>query len=467
MLQLQIGFPCGRYFAATANDPRQPEWPPHPSRVYSALVAAAYAGGRTPSAAERRMLEVLEAAPAPTLTFPDADETAAPDSYVPVNDEKTRIYDAGYKPDGKPKGSLGVLLPRLLPRQFPAAFMLGEPTVGFCWPLDIGPDELAVLDAMAARITHVGTSHSLVTARFGATEAVPAPRLVPDESGDKFLRVPQAGRLAELDRLAGPGHGTLRRPQPLCETLVPYSAADAPRRGFIASAHDWVSLRLTDASWGADTGHTLARALRRAVLSVLGDEAPACVHGHDLAVPHLAWLPLADVGHAHAAGRIRGIAVALPLAIPAGERAIALAALARLEHLRLPDGQVARLSASSDAPDTAIVLRTATWRAPSRHWSTVTPVLLDRPPKGQQPERVRAALVDSIQRAGYPEPVEVLPALYSDFPGAPGALDVPTQVPRFHARIVFAEPVQGPVIAGRWKNFGIGLFRPTPMELRA
>ena len=466
MLQLQIGFPGGRYFAASVDDPRQPEWPPHPSRVFSALVAAAYAGGRTPSITERRLLQALEAAPPPSLTFPDADIRPAADSYVPVNDRKSRVDETGFKPDGKPKGSPGVLLPLRQVRQFPAAFMLGEPEVSLCWSVDIGGDELDVLDALAARVTHVGTSHSLVTARFAAGDPPPA-RLVPGDQGEQYLRVPQTGRLDELDRLAGQGYGTLRRPPPLCEVLVPYMPADAPERAIIASTYDWVTLRLSDASWGADTAHTLARALRRAVLSLLGDGAPAAVHGHDATAPHLAWLPLADVGHRHAAGRIRGVAVALPLALPAADRALALAALARLEHLQLPDGQVGRISASFDGPETPIVLRSSTWLGASTHWSTVTPVLLDRPPKRHEPQRILAAIAESVVRAGFPDPVDVVATQSSDFEGAPGALDIPTRIPRFHARLVFATPVQGPVIAGRWKNFGVGLFRPTPQELRS
>lgn len=454
MLWLQIGFPAGRYFAASVDDPRQPEWPPHPSRVFSALVAAAYAGGRTPSAGERRLLQALEAAPAPALAFPDADVRPAADSFVPVNDQKSRL-----------KASSGVLLPLHQVRQFPAAFMLGEPEVNLCWPLDISGDELDVLDALASRITHVGTSHSLVTARFAAADSLPA-RLVPSAQGDHYLRVPRTGRLDELDRLAGPGHGTLRRPAPLAEVLVAYRQSDTPEHQAVASAYDWVTLRLADASWGADTAHTFARAVRRAVLSILGDDAPPGVHGHDAGVPRLAWLPLADVGHRHAAGRIRGVAVALPLSLPAADRSLALAALVRLEQLQLPDGQVGRMSPCVDGPENPIVLRSSTWLGPAKHWSTVTPVLLDRPPKRHEPQRILAAIAESVVRAGFPDPVDVVATSSSDFEGAPGALDIPTRIPRFHARVVFAEPVLGPVIAGRWKNFGVGLFRPTPPELR-
>ncbi len=454
MLQLRIGFPSGRYFGASVDDPREPEWPPHPSRIFSALVAAAYAGGRQPTDAQRIALQRLESLPPPTLAFPDADIRPAPDSFVPVNDLKSRVDSAKLK-------SLGVLLPNRQARQFPAAFLLGEPEVTLQWPVELAAEDIAALDSIAAMLTHVGTSHSLATASF-SRGACGVPRWTPQGDGGHYLRVPRSGRLEELDRLVTRGHGTLRRPVPLCEVMWPYAPVGSQGVERVPSLHDWVVLRLADVSWGADTAHTLARALRRAVLSILGDDAPAAVHGHDLDIAHLVWIPLADVGHVHATGRIRGVGIGLPWSMPEGERAATLAALARLEKLTLPDGQIASVCPSLDGPETPIALRTRTWTAASCQWSTVTPVILDRPPKRATSERLAGAIAESLEMAGYPRPGDVQVLGSSDFEGAPGALEIPTKVPRFHTRIRFDVPVAGPVVAGRWKNFGIGVFRPTP-----
>lgn len=355
-------------------------------RVFSALVAAAYAGGHRPSAEQRAALHKLEAAPPPALCFPEADLRDAPDAYVPVNDVKTRITG---------KKAVGVLTPNHQARQFPMAFLLAEPEVRLQWPLEVTPHELALLDGLAARMTHLGTSHSLVTARFVDDEAAPAPALVPAANGREFLRVPSRGRLDELDRLAAQGHGALRRPQPVCEVLHPYarargSADEDVRR----SDYEWIGLRLGGVSWGADTAHSLPRAARAAVMSLLGEHVPAAVHGHDGAVRHVAWLPLADVGHLHARGRIHGLGVALPSELAPNDRALTLARLARLQHLRLPDGQIVQVTpvGMSGMP---LVLREDTWLEASTHWSTVTPVVLDRPPKQAQLQRLVAALVES------------------------------------------------------------------------
>ncbi|WP_157272050.1 type I-G CRISPR-associated protein Csb2 [Azohydromonas aeria] len=457
MLQLQIGFPGGRYCAADHADPRRPEWPPHPSRVFSALVAAAYAGGHSPSSEQRAVLQKLEASPPPALCFPQADLREAPDAYVPVNDVKTRIAS-------KKAGS--ALAPNRQARQFPGASLLAEPEVRLQWPLALSAQELALLDGLAARMTHLGTSHSLVTARFVADDAAPVPDLVPAAHGREFLRVTRSGRLEELDRLATQGHGALRRPQPVFEVLQPYARARTPADAdHRRSNYEWIGLRLDGCSWGADTAHTLARAARRAAMALLGEHVPAALHGHDDAVRHVAWLPLADVGHAHARGKIRGIGVAPPVDMEPNDRALVLMALSRLRQLHLPDDQVAQVTpvAMSGTP---LALREDTWRDASTHWSTVTPVILDRPPKRPEAKRLVAALVESLTIAGFPAPQAVHLSLTSDFEGAPHAMDIPTRIQRWHAQVRFDQPVEGPVIAGRWRNFGIGLFRPTPQELR-
>ncbi|MGH8882026.1 MAG: type I-G CRISPR-associated protein Csb2, partial [Stackebrandtia sp.] len=83
---------------------------------------------------------------------------------------------------------------------------------------------------------------------------------------------------------------------------------------------------------------------------------------------------------------------------------------------------------------------------------------------GKATAEVRIA--ESVRRAGYPPPVEVeaLPA-----PAVPGALYRPDFTfvkrdklhrPMMHARIRFAAPVRGPVLAGALRYRGIGLFIP-------
>src|SRR4051794_21899055 len=85
MLALEVELLLGRYVATDFRDRDRAEWPPHPARLFSALVAAAYESGLGESA--RAALLWLESQPPPCIA---ADEAASPQTpvtvYVPVND---------------------------------------------------------------------------------------------------------------------------------------------------------------------------------------------------------------------------------------------------------------------------------------------------------------------------------------------------------------------------------------------
>ena len=54
---IEVNFLTGRYVATFHNDRRQPEWPPHPARLFSALVAA-WADADEPDRSEREGIGV-------------------------------------------------------------------------------------------------------------------------------------------------------------------------------------------------------------------------------------------------------------------------------------------------------------------------------------------------------------------------------------------------------------------------
>lgn len=133
----------------------------------------------------------------------------------------------------------------------------------------------------------------------------------------------------------------------------------------------------------------------------------------------------------------------------------------------LPDRQVARLEPVLLSSRLPKALHPSTWcagRAGATIWSTVTPVILDRTPKRKTPEAIAEAITRSLVNAGYPAPAEVRVLDRSDFQGAPRALEVSSPYPRYHARVRFDAALCGPVIAGRGRHFGVGLFRPLPQE---
>jgi CRISPR-associated protein Csb2 len=110
-------------------------------------------------------------------------------------------------------------------------------------------------------------------------------------------------------------------------------------------------------------------------------------------------------------------------------------------------------------PGPAFALRPERWAGPARSFATATPVILDRFPR--RGRSVEDELRQSIVTAGFPSPasVEVLagPAvrggvLVGDLSG-----DLPPGK-RVHASVAFAEPVRGPLVAGRGRFRGVGLF---------
>ena len=449
MLVIEVGFPAGRCYAGCGDAPDTPEWPPHPSRLYSALVASACTGREAPDLRARAALEWLEEQPPPVIQAPPADVTPAPTGYVPPGDVNRQA--------GKVEHPVHRLRKD---RFFPAAFIHEEPVVRYGWRESPPGDVLDALDTLSAGMTHVGTSHSMVVAR--TTEAdVEYPTHLPGTPGDDFLRCPVPGRLNELMELHSRAKPYVRRPLSGYEPLVGYSVVDGRLRHLRSPYGAFHVLRFRGLGHGMESAQLLGRGLRRAVMSRLSDPIPEAVHGHGEA-PHVAWLPLSDVGHRHAGGRIMGMAVAVPRSMQESEQQALLAALGAVAEsgVHLDDGRDYRLEPlplDRPAPRT---LDERTWSGASRHWATISPVVPDRLPRRERERYVRASIADSLVRVGYPEPESVEVGRYSWVDGVPAAHRFPSRLPRYHAAICFPQEVRGPVIAGRLRHFGVGFFRP-------
>jgi CRISPR-associated protein Csb2 len=85
MLTLGIRYLNSFAAASDPDDRDQAEWPPHPGRVFMALVAAHFQTSGPVS--ERAALEWLEQQDAPSLVAPEARLRAVVTHFVPVNDK--------------------------------------------------------------------------------------------------------------------------------------------------------------------------------------------------------------------------------------------------------------------------------------------------------------------------------------------------------------------------------------------
>lgn len=564
-LALRIEYLTGRCTATSYNDRSTAEWPPHPARVFSALVHA-WADGDPPDDAERAALDWLAELPPPAIKATGAWERTVVTHFVPVNDvsalqgferqrEKlaaerqalavaeaaateapARGGDAAGRreaerelqrlkrsvdrqrlalaallakdnaPDPDPKDAAVKRAAKLLPdrrtrqgRAFPSVTP-HDPVVHLVWEGNATDVRMPILDALARRVVRLGHSSSLVSCRF--VEAGPAPTLVPRHDGAVTLRVPGAGQVDQLTS----AHELHRQVEPRvlpCRFQRYGLPADedrvsAPRSWF---SDEWIVLRqVSGPRLSATLTAEVAQAVRAALMSHAQDPPAEVLSGHreggePSERPHLATVALPYVGSAHATGAILGVALVLPRDVASEDRRALLAALGGWEadaRLRLGDGEVeappveVRLGARGLIELERVVwgapplmnLRPATWCRPARTWVSATPVALDRNPGNlfaREPDVARAAYESAAEivatgcvRIGLPRPtrVEIIPSV--PMPGVAKARAFPpfptdrrkAQRVKVHAVLEFDEPVQGPVVVGAGRYYGLGLFRP-------
>lgn len=383
MLAIEVELLTGRYVATAYNDRTASEWPPHPARLFSALVAthAALAGDTR----ERAALLWLESLPAPEIVASRASRRDTTTVYVPVNDAGSLDVDAEYaerdqaaaelaaaqaasdsKAVGKAERALRAaeatlqkalqrgahelkgnpktasrILPELRgrqPRTFPSVTP-AIPTITYVWPdAAPSPDHRAALAGLLARLVRVGHSSSLVSARLVVTPPAadpPLQRWQPADDGPTVLRWVRPGQLAALDAAFEQHRETEPRVMPArfvnySDRAIPNDSSIAPGSTF---SSDWLVLKRTGGAAVPMTASAgVARALRGALMKYGDDPAPSLLTGHGpdggpLAGDHLAVVPLPFVAHRQASaalhsasGTILGIALVLPTGATDAER---------------------------------------------------------------------------------------------------------------------------------------------------
>jgi CRISPR-associated protein Csb2 len=206
----------------------------------------------------------------------------------------------------------------------------------------------------------------------------------------------------------------------------------------------------------------------------LEPHVPEIVHGHGTH-PHCAYVPLPFVHpwQRHADGSIKG----LGLLVPQGAKhedllAIALGLEALQENgLRIPGVGTWHLH---EVPQDGPPLRTlaaGTWRGPSRLWATATPMVFGHFPKPGKDGEAKVIL-NSLTMAGMdPDSVvEIAVGRHSPLHGAPPSWHFKThghapaegEMPRLirHITLRFDRPVEGPLLFGAKRYFGLGLMLP-------
>ena len=543
MIAIEVNFLTHRYVATAHHDRRRHEWPPDPARVFSALVAT-WADADDPDPSERAALEWLEAQAPPAVVASGAVSRKVVSYFVPVNDASVispsyyweraerieefsdALTDALFESDGevtrtvrgiKTKirrqrdvstlvtgaGSTNVKSAlQLLPdgrgkqeRWFPSVTPV-EPRIAYIWATDPAQSIASALDRLLSRVTRLGHSSSLVSCRL--TDDPPAPTYVPGD-GLKVMRSVRRGQLAALER-AYEEHKAVK-PRALPFAPVRYRAVSAVTDGVqnlrSDTAGEWLVFEFRPGSrnFPATRAVEIATTLRKAIFRYAADPLPEGLSGHQTGgVPstraHVGFLALPWVGHAHADGRLMGVAIGVPDSVDGGSKRALLRGVGAWEQAACPlaltfgrDGviEMERLIGSS----ALVTLRPQLWRRPSRRWVSATPVALPAHPgrltggtasaRGAAWRRAEQAVIDSCRHVGLLEPTDVAVSLDPFITGSLPAFRFPAFHQRgrdgkpaarrlVHASITFDRSVSGPLVLGAGRYLGLGLMWPLRIE---
>ncbi len=340
MFTVTVELLTGRYVATQFNDRSEPEWPPHPARLFSAAVAA-WADHGDFDDAERAALEWWECLEPPRIRCSlgqyELAQRSAVTHFVPVNDVSVvardtsgtydklveaehavlgaaaddkhrakavrRLEKIRTKADGdSQKATTGVapldrvaILPQMRPKQgrwYPT-IVPADPTVDYLW-LDSRDgsrhgieQHLEVLSGLLGRIPRLGHSSSpvMVTVARSGEESEQKIALEPGSAARTLgLRVTSPGQLAELRRTFEASQRATE-PRTMPARLVPYRrpehSVDHPRSMI---GERWVVLEpdRTSRLMVRDIP-AVAKTLRRALMSIAGDqgaEIPEFLSGH-------------------------------------------------------------------------------------------------------------------------------------------------------------------------------------------
>lgn len=509
MLAIKVEYLTGVCMATRHNDPSRstPEWPPHPDRLYSALVAAAEP--EDCNDAEAVALRWLAEQGAPRLAVSEARRREAPAVHMPTNPHEDEVWQ---KPKiGKPRTlqksfDLKTLLPvhrKKAALPIPAVIP-DDPTVYFIWP-EADPNESLrlTLEAICERVIYLGRSRSLV--RVSVVDEPPSPTHVPDAIGQVQLRVPGPNRLCYLiDKYKRDGG----KPEPSPPHRYRRIEPDRQPKG-LRSVFDRMFIfrpRTGDPPLPAEATLKVTKALRQGLLRCVHEEVcqcggwgtsvrrcadaldcyrkiPTLISGYDIddngctptKSPHLAFVALPFVHRhiRHADGSIKGLAVLVPRNPKEDDLQLLAAGLMRLlsAGLEIPGIEPWHLEEVPADNSRLQTLDVRQWTNPSRVWTTVTPMVFGHIPKekkGGEP----AVILDSLRMIGIDanaaaeiavsrySPLHGVPPSWQFKPRADGTTGEPAAWMLCHVTLWFDRQVRGPLVLGRMRHFGLGLMRP-------
>ena len=446
---------------AVANDlPLQrPEWPPHPGRVFMALAAAHFETGE--DADEKRALEWLERQQAPAISASEAFDRSPVEAYVPTNDKNGWIVGRG-----KQSRVFQTLRPE-------------RDSVFLVYPSGASDEVRKALERLCGKVTRMGHSSSLVQMWLASSEEVERANWTPASvEGTLRMRVANEGTLEALNQAfeqkvrpalhvwQGYAKGQGLEEEREEEAVGPFDA-----RPIVFNKYEGNAI-------GLETTLQLTGALRNAAMAAVKDNIPEWLSGHQTdgtpsLQPHAAFFPLPFVEAAYADGHLMGVAMAIPRQVPEAERRRVIQSLLfdnsgaerQLELWSTAWKWKVEREKRARLPETLAI---STWTRASRTWASVTPVVLHHYPKKNRDVDIERIVREAFASALLPDPIAIEIRPVSWFRGAGHAKSMPeydeggAKLCRYQVHVVaqFARKLHGPLLVGRGRFRGYGLFRP-------
>ena len=503
MLAIEVEFLTGVSVAATPYRREEPEWPPHPDRLFQALVAA-WGRNDSPDKDEKQALEWLEALGGDNLEIeaPAARPRTVVDVFVPPNDMHT-----------PPPKKMGIsVVPEYRknrrPRVFPATVVdpifetlggaVGADTaaVRYVWreTQDLDSHRYA-LERLVKEVTYLGHSHTLVRVALldgAGTITRSGPKCIKPDGVP--LRLPHARRLEYLERQyrCSMMSAANTRPNPSLVTTEFYPPSESKPPGTLFEYENTVTFEDAGGFCPSLSAFPLvAKRLRDALLQIADEKGipiPTLLSGHDSDTrptrnTHLSIVPLADIGWEYSQGRLMGLAIVWPRKVEDEDRRNVLRVLGEFTKEDGKNGSAGslhfgrngswRLALSLEPARASMKFRPRYTRSAKR-WSTVLPAVLDRHPKNRPAQDVAAIVERACFNLGLPR--EAVDGVridqlhkYAAVRAAPSIGDVSRSLPKdspyrgrplAHLILNFQRRIQGPVILGAGRFRGLGLCLP-------
>lgn len=494
------------YAVATDLSRQRAEWPPHPARIFMAMAAAHFETGG--DSGEREALEWLENEPAPQFFASEAQPRSIVESYVPVNDRHGGVSR---------RQRQARAFPRVRPEEDSVyLFWDAEPEARI-------RDAIAQLCAKVTRVGHSSSltqmwmsgSEAARPPNWIIDHAKPTQRLRVAEKGfleylersfnsdaieEYFHLVDEMSRRkgkaktalkAELKQRFGNSIPEATRPLVASwgsyRRLKPSDGGAKKIEAIGPFDPDFIVLSKGDgAALGLESTLQLTAALRNAAMKAGPDPPPEWLSGHasdgsPSAHAHVAFFPLPYVGFEHADGHVMGLGIAIPRNLV--EQTLSRGEALRTcfgplffdpksggsRKLRLWKDKVWRWDLERETrEEPPRTLQRATWVGPADRWASVTPLVLHHYPKRGRTDDVERIVREAFRSALLPEPQTVWLSNVSAHTGGGHAMSLPffedggTGLSKYqtHVTVTFCENVEGPMLVGRGRFRGYGLFRP-------